>query len=407
MRGRYLRGFKIDPLFLFCRIKGDHFFLLIDRRIAKVVRRHPTPRNASTPNLHPLLMPNIDLDVVKLSYDVKFPTIDFDVDIDVPKEVPEVGGKSWRLKSFSLNVADPKITIPVDAKFFDGSVSVELNFERCEINISGEVSLDVGVKKFRWHIGPEHCEYVKPLSLKEPSWSVHPQVLDSAKVQTQVNNALPRTKPAPPSIRKDLEAKAKLVELLIFHGAVHLIEILTKAAADFAKDMMRNAEGEVEGKPSDSPGTILLAVGGSASIGFGAGAAGARGFYVTSGADFGVFGTTGFDVGFIAELSAGLCFLVYWSDEHQTAEDCFRGNNLFVTVDCGEGVSVSVTLSWPEPADAESIVPENPTTANPCGVAFSLGPGVGSPLNFAIGNSRTWADLTLPPGVQVTTPGQK
>lgn len=337
-------------------------------------------------------MPSTDLGIAKVSFEVNYPTIDCEVDLEIPHHIPKVGGKKFKLDSFSLSVQNPSITIPVNLELFGGSITVGLNFSTCQVQVSGEVKLDV-IKKYHWKIGPANIPYMSPLTLAEPSWSVNPAILDPSNLQSLINNGKKNQNPGPP-VRNDDATKDELKALLLFSGAGSLLNDLVTAANDFNSNLQEDLKSR-PGHPlaqslKASSGGVVLAFGLSGTGGAGIGGTGACGIFATTGGDFGYYGSTALDLGFIIELSGGACGIVYWPDADQSALDCFKGNNAFVAIDGGELVCGSLTFSWPEDGKLTIL------SKAPCGVAVGLGFGVGLPVNFFYGNSHTWIDLDPP-----------
>ena len=352
----------------------------------------PTPTSNITP------MPSIDLGIIELTYDVNFPTIDFGLELKVPSHIPEYGGKTYNIQSFSLSLDDPSTTISIDVVVFSGSVTVGLNFPRCEIQVSGEVSLDLIVKHYHWKVGPANISYMTPLVFAEPSWSVNPEILDPAALQAAVNSAPPPGSSSGPPMANDAATKAKIVALLTFGGAAGLITDLiagaVKLSGDLQRDLASQPEHPLAKLMAGSSGGVVIAFGTGASIGVGIAGSAAYGFYVTTDGDFGYYGSVALGLGLVVELSAtALSAIVYWPDAGQTALDCFEGKNFFISADAGDFVCGSVTVSWPESSD-------DTTLSNvPCGVAVGVGVGGGIPLNFFFGNSQTWINLKPPPSL--------
>jgi hypothetical protein len=339
-------------------------------------------------------MPSINLGIATVSFEVNYPTIDGEVDLEIPHGIPKVGGKKFKLDKFSLSLQDPTITIPLNLEFFGGSVTIGLDFSSCEVQVSGKIKLDVIVKKYHWEIGPASIPYMNPLTLAEPSWSVNPVSLDASTLQSLINSAPPQINKSGPPVRNDSATQAELSALLTFAGAGNLIENLTTAAntftANLQQDMATRPDHPLARALSASAGGALLAFGVSGTGGVGIGGAGACGIFVTTGGDCGYYGSAALDLGFILELSGGACAVVYWPDASENALQCFEGNNAFVSIDGGELVCGSLTFSWPENSDLTIL------SDAPCGVAVGLGFGVGFPVNFFYGNSHTWVDLNPP-----------
>jgi hypothetical protein len=115
--------------------------------------------------------------------------------------------------------------------------------------------------------------------------------------------------------------------------------------------------------------------------------------YFTSGGDYGAYGGYAVEWGIIGELSGGLTFHVYWPDSGKSAKENFGGFNGFVAADVGiESLSGGLALYWPK----NDFFSPTPSPA-PCGVGVVAGYGVGLPINFYVGNSRTFLGVQPPP----------
>jgi hypothetical protein len=343
-------------------------------------------------------MPTIDLGIIDVTFNINYPTIDFGLELKIPHHIPKYGGKTYRLDSFSLSLTQPTITIGIDPfHAVGGSVTVELNFPRCEVQVSGEVTLDLKIKHHHWKVGPVNIPYMNPLSFAEPSWSVNPITPDLATLQSLVNSAPAPESAGGPSLKNDAATQAEILALLIFSGAATLIDDLISAAvrlsANLQRDLASRPDHPLAKRLAANTGGWVIAFGNAASLGALIGGSVAQGFYVTTDGDFGTFGSVGGGVGVIAELSEGACAIVYWPDAGQTALDSFQGNNYFVAVDAGEILSVGYTISWP--ASAKDV----PLSVTPCGVSVFVGIGGGLPFNFFVGNSHTWLNLQPPPSM--------
>lgn len=337
----------------------------------------------------------INLGIAAVSYEVNYPNIDCEIDLEIPHGIPKVGGKKFELEKFSLSLQDPTITIPVDLlDLLKGSITVGLDFTRCEIQVSGEVKLDVIVKTFHWKIGPANIPYMNPLSLTEPSWSVNPLLLDASKLQAAINSAPPQLNQSGPPVQNDSATQAALKALLTFAGAGNLIDNLTTGVNNYTVNLQQalasRPDHPIARALAASAGGALFAFGISGTGGVGLGGSGACGIFMMTGGDCGYYGSTALDLGFIGELSLGGCCIVYWPDAGQNALQCFKGNNAFVAIDGGELVCGSLTFSWPESSDKTIL------SKAPCGVAVGVGAGLGFPVNFFYGNSHTWLDLNPP-----------
>jgi len=77
-------------------------------------------------------MPSLNVGVAALSFEVNYPNVDGQIEITVPSNVPQLGGKVYTLPSFSLSVKSPSTQIPVNMPQFSGQISVSLDFTNCE-----------------------------------------------------------------------------------------------------------------------------------------------------------------------------------------------------------------------------------------------------------------------------------
>ena len=344
-------------------------------------------------------MTTVNLEVVEFKFDVNFPTIDCEVELEIPKAIPKEGGKKFKLKKFSLSLDNPKVTIPIDVELFGGSLTVELNTSRCEIDVSGEVMLDVIVKKYHWKIGPAHISYMTPLRLVEPIWSSNPVIYDPATLQAKLSAASSKNSGtnSGTSVHNDSATQTLLKTLFTFCGAGTLIDDMIGSAgrlANAAPSAALNAETPRTAQASSS-GTqhgnwvVGFGVGGTGGAAIG-GTAGS-GFFFTSDGDYGYYGTAGAGLGVIEELGVSATCFVYWPDAGQSGADCFKGFNWFITFDGGEGVSGSLTISWP--CTSHDLI----MTSRACGIGVGVGLGGGLPMNFLVGNSDTWVAMNPPP----------
>ncbi len=348
-------------------------------------------------------MPTLDLGIASLSFDVNYPNIDMQIDLVIPHDIPEVGGKQYTLKQFSLSILDPTITIGVDLHLFGGSITVGLDFTTCEVQVSGKVELDV-VKKFRWNVGPASIQYMTPLLLLEPSWSVNPVTVDQATLEAAVK-AAPQSSTASkagPSVASDSATQELLKAIFYFAGAGTFIDDMLDALTVANTNLQRDASADPNHPANQSSGPksggVLFAFGFTGTGGGLGGLSGGCGIYFTTDAltgdgYCGYFGTAALVFGFISELSLGGCAMMYWPDAGQSSVACFDGYNLFASVDAGEIACGAITLSWPEKSDKGGV---KVTSNAPCGVGVALGAGAGFPVNFFAGNSKTWIDVNPP-----------
>ena len=118
----------------------------------------------------------------------------------------------------------------------------------------------------------------------------------------------------------------------------------------------------------------------------------AGGLFFTTDEQWGLFGSASVGAGFVGELSAGMTVFVYWPDHGKSGLDNFKGSNVSASVGITVGVAVGGGLSWP----SKAFIEPKPSSYEPCGIAISLGGGVGYPFNFIVANSQTWVAMNPP-----------
>ena len=342
----------------------------------------------------------IRLDLVEIDYNVAYPEVDFSVAFIAPNNIPFIGGKRYDLGSTSLSLENTATAIPFSSGPLSVRITLTLDVNRCEVTVGGNADFDVLVHTYHWDIGPTSFEYLGPFILPEPPWSVNPVKVDPAALQAAINSAPDdrvKSGGGATSLRGDPATEAEVRCLLQFTGAGHFADQMIRSAQSIKETRLRVlGSGAVESVAAaralggaDTEVIVGLAIGLTGGVVLGLG--GAYGLYFTSGGEIGTFGTFALDAGVMATLSLSASFLIYWPDEGLSAMDCFTGNNGFVAIDLDVGVSLGVSLSWPEDSmnTLESSVP--------CGIALSAGGGVGLPLNFYIGNSVTFLSAAPPP----------
>ena len=339
-------------------------------------------------------MPTASIGIATVSFDIDYPNISGEIELDIPGKIPKVGGKKIKLDSFSISLQNPSVTLSIPAEFFDGSITVALDTTHCEVQVSGKVKLDVIVHKFHWRIGPASIPYMTPFSLPEPSWSVNPTLLDKTALQSSINNASQsqKTQGQGPSPQNDDAIKAELTALFAFCGAASFIDDLI----DAAKTLDQTFSLATQARTANSRSMAADASSSGVVIGFGfgtgdgviVGGSGSAGLFFTASGDYGCYGSAGVGIGVIYELSGGATAFLYWADGGQSALECFEGANFFISLDGGEVVGGGGTLSWPMNSFGGKVIANNP-----CGIAIVLGLAVGFPINFMSGNSQTWVDV--------------
>src|SRR5215467_13857555 len=133
-------------------------------------------------------MSSLVIGILEIDYTVAYPTVSFDLCIVVPDNIPGVGGKKYGLGGTSISIENPSIRFPVSEGPLSGFIELALNTHRTEFIVSGEVDLDIKVYSHSWQIGPVAVQYMNPLVLPEPDWSVNPTKIPSDALQAAVNS---------------------------------------------------------------------------------------------------------------------------------------------------------------------------------------------------------------------------
>lgn len=336
----------------------------------------------------------ITVDGLTVEYTASYPYVTLSVSFRVPDSVPFIGGKSYSLGRVSLALHQTEIELPIHEGPLSGNLVFTLNPAQCSFAIRGVVTLG----PLRWVIGPTFAVYMTPFRLKEPSWSANPVILDPAIVQAKVNSATAAnagSRTGAPLLRNDAATQQELRSLFAFCGAGDFVDQMT-ATARHLGEVVRAKKLESKTGTADAADTfdpnMLVAFAINLEAGAGFGLSGAYGVYFTTqDGDFGCFGSYSIDAGLIASLAAGLVGFCYWSEGGNDAKGNFGGLNLFATIEGGEGLTVGFTVYWPEDS------PLHVTDWQPCGVGFSVGAGLGFPVNFFVGNSNTIINIKPPP----------
>lgn len=342
-------------------------------------------------------MPSQNLGIAVISFDVNYPNITGEIDLEIPHKIPKIGGKTFKLDSFSLSLSNPQVTISIPIEFFKGSITVELDTTNCTVQVSGEVEIDVFHYKDKWPVGPISIPYMIPLSLPEPSWSVNPTILNATTLQSSINSAPPsQTASATgPTLQNDDATKAELAAIFLFHGAetfiADLIAIAVKLVGNYSPALAAKAGKTREAALDASSSGVLIGFGFGATGGLMVGGAGGTGLFFTPSGDYGYYGSAALGSGVIGELSGGCVAFLYWGDAGKSALENFSGANFFLSLDAGEGLAGGGTLSWPMDEVGGKVIGNDP-----CAIGMTVGIGVGFPVNFFMGNSNTWAKLDPP-----------
>jgi hypothetical protein len=338
-------------------------------------------------------MATISLDGLSVEYTVAYPYVSLDVSFRVPDGIPFVGGKSYSLGRVALTLVQTSVDLPIDAGPLSGSIRFNLDPSRCSFSIGGHVKLG----PWRWNIGPGFAMYMTPFSLAEPSWSVNPVILDPAAFQARINSAPVGSVGScagAVQLQNDPATQQAIRSVFAFCGAGDFVDQMTATARHLgeglrARQSARGSDTAAAADAYDPNMLVAFAVGleGGAIVGL----SGAYGIYFTTvSGDFGSFGSFAIDAGIIGEFAGGVVGFVYWAEGGNDAKGNFGGLNGFVTLEAGEGLSVGLTVYWPEDK------PLHVTDDSPCGMGFTLGPGVGLPVNFFVGNSDTFLTARSP-----------
>jgi hypothetical protein len=342
-------------------------------------------------------MPTITVDVISVDYSVNYPFLSLAVNFAVPDNIPIIGGKSYYLGGGSIYLGNTQIGIPFEEGPLSASITFNLNASACSFSVQGWIKIS---PFWYWSIGPGSASYATPFSLAEPPWSSNPVKLDPAALQAQIDSAQAGqagSRTGAPSLRNDPQTQQQIRSLFEFCGAGGFVDQMIATAQHLqvmrAKQLAaQRASGNIAAAEFDPNMLIAFAV--NVEGGAGLGLSAAYGIYFTSqSGDFGTFGSGAIDLGFIAELAGGLAGFVYWAQNGKSALDNFSGLNGFATIEAGDPVSCGVTFYWPEDA------PLHLTDDSPCGIGFSLGAGLGLPVNFFVGNSDTIINVQAPPAL--------
>jgi len=340
-------------------------------------------------------MATINLDVLAIEFNFVDPLgIHVEVDLEVPHEIPKVGGKKIHLGGTTFSLANPNVSLGVNVEVFKGQLDFSLVTSSCTFTIAGKIEVDIEIYKHKWHIGPATVRYTTPLTSMF-SFSSTPLFNSLSSAQDKITNA-PANKQGrakPVSTDESDTALKMLTDFMTFAGVSDLETVVQDFLNDFMAKQTFLPAAPVANKLADLSGgarnaVVLLAFGLAASggglVGLGAGA----GFYVTTkneGKDLaiGVYGGGAFSTGILAAVSAGFTYTVYWPDGDNSPIDNFKGYNDYASADADVGLGAGVTIYWPANSSftAQSGVP--------CGLTVFGGVGVGLPFDIFVGGSAT------------------
>lgn len=253
----------------------------------------------------------------------------------------------------------------------------ELDVKRCVLNVSTYLFI-VGIYEDTLTIS---VPYALPFPVTPPQWDrarvTEEKIKETARTGKRVDGV-----PGAQALQADPGTQKLMKGLLYLTGA--------STAIDDAIGKAREIE-RLSTKTRGSEADVLLAVGISGSGGLIGGIGGGVGLYFTSRGEFGVYGSVQLSFGVLASISLDAVGSLFWGTGGKSALENFCGRAIVIGGNINfDDPPVGVGGAMYFPADQGS----NPKVP-PVGFSLSLGVGVGSPLEFYVGNCWTFASTLI------------